>query len=303
MTVMSSLRFQKTFPESQVREIKIINPVGKVTVIGEKRTDIFLDFTVSAASTEVPRSKVPVIRLEDGLLYIRCRNTPFEDQDDWENADEPSREEQSDKEPVIRNEMTVQIPEGKHLDIRCLRGIIECRDVVGTFKVKTLNGPIKIQQCAGELLAKTTNGPISVQGGSFRYLKLKTINGPIRVYPESIAGDFQIKTVNGPIRVACPSQADLSLTVKSSFGPVKVSSLFNSEIRGFHQFKGVLNNGRDKLKIKSVSGPVSVTMSDTPSIPQNATDFLRRDPHDIIDRMVASGKITQEEAQRLKNAL
>ena len=152
-------------------------------------------------------------------------------------------------------------------------------------------------------------------------------------------GPAAIKTVNGPVRVTLPYNAKADLSVKTLFGPIKIGSEFSSQHRTTRSVGAVLNSAEFPVTIKTTTGPIMVGVTDLAQesaenvghkdadpMPLNANSELCSDGSASlveqkgeksvfqngsqsetlcaqIDRMLAAGKISADEAERLRKTI
>lgn len=225
----------------------------------------------------------------------------------------------------MKTDMTVFVPRNASIEAFCLMGPIHARSLQGDVGLRAIHGSVKVTGGEGALRVKTLNGPVFLEDSRHSSVTAKSVNGPVKAAFRSIRGTLKLSTVNGPIRVTVPGAASVQLKATSTSGPVKISSLFTPEIKSLNRYTGRLGSGKHSLALQTVSGPISVNTSDLsaatssdvpPPAPPEPPAGPGADagpgpagaespdsPESIIDRMVASGRITPREAEQLRKVL
>lgn len=230
----------------------------------------------------------------------------------------------------LNTSMEIHLPRQMALKIRNLNGVISVTDMHAPIRAKGLNGPVSLSNLSGgTVTAQTINGPVSIDGSSCSDLTLKSVNGPVKCYLNSVQGPVNLKTVNGPVRLMLPQTADVSLTAGTVHGAMKISGNFVPGLRTSRKIQSVLNSGTHDIQIKTTAGAITViTSEETRAEPGNTSRNVAEErasgvplsspgepspesqantggasPESLIERMVASGKITPDEAERLRKAI
>jgi Toastrack DUF4097 len=248
-----------------------------------------------------------------------------EQNDDGENS------KWSNHQGHVKVDMTVSIPRNISVEAMCVMGPIVARDLVGKSSLRTVHGSLKLTGGKGELYLKTLNGPLTIEDAQHDALVARSINGPVKAGFRSVVSDVKISTVNGPIRVTLPESSSIELKAASTSGPVKVSSALTAEMKSLNRYSGSLGNGQHQMSLKTLAGPISVGVSDVsassaspaspmppspPEPPAPPADHRKVEPCgeegetaeqdsplSIIDRMLKAGRISEEEADQLRQAI
>ncbi|HPQ38999.1 MAG TPA: DUF4097 family beta strand repeat-containing protein [bacterium] len=219
--------------------------------------------------------------------------------------------------PGIQTALNIRLPAGIDVTVKNLNGVISVKNMTSRILVKAVNGPVMLRNITGQVNAKTVNGPLSLEKSAPEMVQLKSVNGPVKCYLDTVSGPVQLKSVNGPVRMTLPESADVNLTAKTMHGAVKISSAFKQTLRTSKKMCGTLKNGQFPTGIKTFSGPLTVVTSDmepdSGTVQEPAASPLplkkteSREPSDaparMIERMLADGKITEAEADKLRRAL
>lgn len=228
--------------------------------------------------------------------------------------------------PGFHTSLHIRLPVNIDLSVQNLNGVISVKNMDSRLHIKAVNGPVGIQNVKGQVQAKSVNGPVSLDKSTPEKTVLKSVNGPVKCYLDSVTGAVQLKSVNGPVRLTVPDNADVNLTAKTMHGAVKISSAFQQSLRTPKKVCGTLQNGRFPITIKTFTGPLTVVTTETEDAPaapppkpvvtpptqspvSHASDPAGKpaetpDPAaEMIERMLADGKISEAEADKLKRAL
>ena len=241
----------------------------------------------------------------------------------------------------VKVSMNIRVPRSISIRVKNYNGAIAVSDMDSSLHLKGLNGPISLDSVNGSIDAQTLNGPVMLVKSKPLDVSLRTLNGPIKCYLEALLGPAAIKTVNGPARVTLPYNAKADLSVKTLFGPIKIGSEFSSQHRTTRSVGAVLNSAEFPVTVKTTTGPISVGITDRSyesslvdtrvqkekeslSHPPNSkscpdeleTSATQKAEKSVvenkdhpgslqaqIDRMLAAGKISADEAERLRKAI
>jgi DUF4097 and DUF4098 domain-containing protein YvlB len=173
---------------------------------------------------------------------------------------------------------------GKEVNISTMGGDIEVDRALSGAKVKTMGGDIRINEANLFIDAETNGGDIEVKSvnGS---VKAKTFGGDVNI---KVVGDgsksdrdVYITSLGGDINLTLPANSSVDIDVEiaytknyigsKDFEDVKVESDFNltekrtdrwdnskGSARKYLYAKGNINSGRNKVKIKTINGTVTI---------------------------------------------
>ncbi len=214
-----------------------------------------------------------------------------------------------------KTHLEIHVPRHLNISVKSLHGVISCQNTTGDVRLHATNGPLRMASLTGNVRSKTMNGPITIEDSSPASLKVKSMNGPIKAVLDSVSGELSFKTMNGPIRVVLPQNTSAELIAKSMSGPVKISSAINATQKSNRKFIGRIGQGGNEIRMKTLTGPITVQVSERmetpitvpeppgPPRPPSAPPRSSESPQEIIERMLQDGKITEEEAQKLRSVL
>ncbi|MDP9191722.1 MAG: DUF4097 domain-containing protein [Acidobacteriota bacterium] len=128
-----------------------------------------------------------------------------------------------------------------------------------TLEVMTVNGRIVTRGVEGETQATTVNGKIDIETAGLNELRATTVNGRVRA---KFTRDFQgarFKTVNGGVEAFFPENASFAVDLSQVNGDFEASFPLSIHSNpGSRRVSGEVNGGRHDLKIVTVNGDVEL---------------------------------------------
>ncbi|MGH7537263.1 MAG: DUF4097 family beta strand repeat-containing protein [Gemmatimonadales bacterium] len=147
--------------------------------------------------------------------------------------------------------LTVLLPEGVKLDASTVNGGIEVQGASAPVEAGTVNGDVQVETTRGPVRAVTVNGDV--------HATIRGFAGP---------GDVSVATVTGDAIVELPAGLDAMVdghtvtgTIATDF-PLTVTGKFAS-----HHVRGTLGTGGRKIRLKTVTGSVSLRQLDSATVP------------------------------------
>jgi DUF4097 and DUF4098 domain-containing protein YvlB len=132
------------------------------------------------------------------------------------------------------------------------------------MRLRTVSGDANVSRYAGQLEANSVSGEIEVDRSRVRSPDIVTVSGDVEIDAVSVpAGQAEgrVKTVSGDIEVAL-AEADVEIDFKTVSGDAEVDGPARIEKQGRRDRRIVLGSGTGQLRVKTVSGDLSVRMSD-----------------------------------------
>jgi hypothetical protein len=228
----------RTWPAAAIRELRIFEVDGSISVEAAQTTEISL---VATARGELEIKK----GLEnDGLFETRLEGDTLRI---------GRREEKHGK------RFTFDIPfifghEDKRIDY-----VLRVPPTV-SLEMMTVNGRIVTRGVEGETQAATVNGPIDIETAGLNELRATTVNGEVKA---TFTRDFQgarFKTVNGGVEAFFPQSASFAVDLSQVNGDFEASFPLSIHSNpGSRRVSGEVNGGRHDLKIVTVNGDVELS--------------------------------------------
>jgi hypothetical protein len=189
----------------------------------------------------------------------------------------------------------VRVPQGIHLDASCVSSTLNVSDLEGVFKFKTisgtvdlakLSGPIKISavsgdisgsQLSGVLDLNTVSGRVHLTDSSFPSADASTVSGDLLLQTPISEGPYHFSSVSGSVHMIVPTDTRCNVELNSVSGSIR-SSLPASATSMGHGLKITqVQGGGTTVRLKSVSGGVSIETEGIPANPVSTTASAQAD--------------------------
>jgi hypothetical protein len=189
----------------------------------------------------------------------------------------------------------VRVPQGIHLDASCVSSSLVVSDLEGVFKLKTisgditlakLSGPIKVgavsgditgSQLSGLLDLNTVSGSVRLTESNFPSADGSTVSGDLLLQTPIADGPYHFSSVSGSVRMLVPADTRCNVELNSVSGSIR-SSLPASATRMGHGLKVTqVQGGGTAVRLKSVSGGVSIETEGMPANPVSTTGNASED--------------------------
>ncbi|MCP4141771.1 MAG: DUF4097 domain-containing protein [Chloroflexi bacterium] len=174
--------------------------------------------------------------------------------------------------------ITLDIPNGKKIEIKTFSGNVEIESLVGIITVKTSAGNIYLNSFVGDAQLWAGRGDVSVWGGDGNVViigehgtltvedfvgdvSMTTIMGSTKLIAnKSVDGEIRLEADHGPIEVELPESADLDVIVNTNSG--LVTCLSRDLYATVDGCEGRLGMGGTQMSIRTVSGNVGIVVVD-----------------------------------------
>ncbi len=224
---------------------------------------------------------------------------------------------------------TARVPQGTHLDasgvscsisvsgfngnykIKTVSGAIQLADLDGGIDINAVSGDISGSRLAGTLELVTVSGGVRISESSFPTVNASTVSGDINLKTPLSEGPYTFRSVSGSVRLQVPPDTHCSAELNTVSGSIR-SSLPATSTRLGHGLKVTeIQGGGAKVRLKSVSGGLSIesegvqasplpvadsapippaSPSVKPSVPLTTAEILQR---------IESGEMSVDEALQL----
>lgn len=181
-----------------------------------------------------------------------------------------------------RVDYTARVPQGSHLEVSCVSSILNVSELDGMFKLKTisgnmtlakLSGPLKLgavsgdidgTQLTGLLDLNTVSGRVHLIESNFPSADASTVSGDLTLQTPVAEGPYKFSSVSGSVRMLVPVDTRCNVELNSVSGSIR-SSLPASATSMGHGLKITqIQGGGTTVRLKSVSGGVSIETEGTP---------------------------------------
>lgn len=178
----------------------------------------------------------------------------------------------------------VRLPQGTLVNASCVSSSLSVSGLEGEFKLKTvsgdmqlekLTGPFKLNAVSGDITGSSLSGTFdlnTVSGGTslmssvFPSANATTVSGDLRLQTPISQGPYLFNSVSGELRLLVPADTHCNVELHSVSGSIR-SSLPATASKLGHGLKVTqIQGGGTQVRLKSVSGSVSI---ETEGIPAN----------------------------------
>jgi DUF4097 and DUF4098 domain-containing protein YvlB len=182
-----------------------------------------------------------------------------------------------------RVDYSVRVPQGTHLDISCVSSTLEVSDLEGAFKLKTISGNIDLARLAGPfklgavsgditglkltgvLDLDTVSGRVRLTESSFPSAEGSTVSGDLTLQTPLAEGPYQFGSVSGSVKLIVPTDSRCNVELNSVSGSIRSSLPATSTSMGHGRKVTQIQGGGALVRLKSVSGGVSIETEGTPA--------------------------------------
>lgn len=153
------------------------------------------------------------------------------------------------------------------IELQSVSGEVSVRDVQGPMRLRTVSGDASASGYAGQVEANSVSGEIEFERSRVRTPDIVTVSGDVDIdalFVPAGEPEARLKTVSGEIRVAL-GDADLDIDLRTVSGDLEVDGPARVEKQGRRDRHVVVGAGGPRLRVKTVSGDLSVRpSSETP---------------------------------------
>ena len=182
-----------------------------------------------------------------------------------------------------RVDYSVRAPQGVHLEVSCVSSILNVSELEGVFKLKTisgnitltkLSGPLKLgavsgdidgAQLSGVLDLNTVSGRVHLTESSFPSADGSTVSGDLTLQTPVADGPYRFSSVSGSVRMLVPADTRCNVELNSVSGSIRSSLPASASSMGHGLKVTQIQGGGTTVRLKSVSGGVSIESEGTPA--------------------------------------
>ena len=182
-----------------------------------------------------------------------------------------------------RVDYSVSVPQGIHLEVSCVSSSLNVGELEGVFKLKTisgsitlatLSGPLKLGAVSGDITGtkltgvldlNTVSGRVRLTESNFPSADASTVSGDLHLQTPVEDGPYRFTSVSGSVRLIVPAETRCNVELNSVSGSIR-SSLPAAVTSMGHGMKVTqVQGGGTLVRLKSVSGGVSIETEGTPA--------------------------------------
>lgn len=198
------------------------------------------------------------------------------------------------------------------LEGRSVSGEIEITDVQGPMRLRTVSGDLRAASYSGQAEVNSVSGDLRFERSRIKRPDIVSVSGNVRIDGALVLGpdgegEGRIKTVSGDVELHL-AEASMELEFHTLSGDVTVdASDAKVEKRGRREWQVTIGKGGARLRVKTVSGDLSVGGSRQPrpatdegpeDEPMPAASPAAAHTSDVLELLnrVARGEVTVDEA-------
>jgi outer membrane protein insertion porin family len=162
-------------------------------------------------------------------------------------------------------EYEIYVPEDIGLEVTSMNASVYITGVKGKKKIEAFNGNIEIRDVVGSVSAKTFNGNIIADVRFDEKSDFATVSGFIDILiTDNFSVPLSINTVSGSVTLNLPEGYWTDLDASAISGQVTCDVPIDGGIEG-HSIKGKIYGGGPALKLRTISGNISIKPAQTVS--------------------------------------
>jgi hypothetical protein len=229
-------------------------------------------------------------------------------------------------------EYTLQVPPGVHLDasgisnsikisglngdfrLKTISGDVDLADLSGPFKLNAVSGDITGARLAGNLELEAVSGRVRLMESNFPTADASTVSGDLILQTPLSDGPYLFSSVSGNVRMLVPADTHCNAELKSVSGSIRSSLPVTTTRMGHGSKMTQIQGGGVEVRLKSVSGGLSIeaegipaeTVQVTPAVPVPPTPPsppVSSTPEPLstaeILQRIESGEMTVDDAIKL----
>ena len=234
----STVTITRTWPATAVKDLRVFEVDGSISVEATNTTEISLVATASG-NLEVKKGEE-----NDGLFQTKLEGDSLS----------IGRKERGRK----GRRFVIDFGGLFHRREKRINYVLRVPPTV-TLEVSTINGRIVTRGVSGATEAATVNGMIDIETVGTQELQATTVNGRVRAkFLESFQG-ARFKTVNGGVEAILPKNASFAVDLSQVNGDFEASFPLSIHSNpGSRRVSGDVNGGQHELKITTVNGDVQL---------------------------------------------
>jgi DUF4097 and DUF4098 domain-containing protein YvlB len=232
----------RTLSLGDATSLTVENHNGRITVTGEDREDVRLDYEKRTRYGADLLDRTDVVDQRVGeTLQVAV---------EFERNGDPT--------PTVR--LDLRVPESTPVErLETGNGDVTARNVGGNPRLRTSNGDAVAREVGGYVSLDTSNGRVEATGiegldGA------ASSNGDVEVEIPALRQDARVETSNGDVTAALATGLDADVTAETSNGDVSTAGLsFGDAESGDSRFSGRLGEGGTDLRLSTSNGDVTLS--------------------------------------------
>jgi len=192
-----------------------------------------------------------------------------------------------------RVDYSVRVPQGIHLEASCISSTLNVSGLEGSFKLKTisgnvelvkLSGPFKLSAVSGDITGSqligvldlnTVSGRVHMTESGFPSADASTVSGDLLLQTPVSEGPYHFSSVSGSVHMVVPADTRCNVELNSVSGSIRSSLPATATSMGHGLKMTQVQGGGTAVRLKSVSGGVSIETEGVAATTVSTTDSLR----------------------------
>lgn len=282
---MPNKSFQREIELTDNQSLVIKNLNGPIELIACQGNTLHIEAKISSHNQKVVDETDVVVEETPNQVTVRVEPTGSRRLWVWKSEGESARVD-----------FLIKAPQWVSLRAKNLNGSIRTVGFNHLGELKSMNRELEAEGCSGKSVLKAMNGRIVARSCPFGGLEAKTMNGPLTVETTiNPNGNYRLKSMQGEIEFLIPRGSNAFIEAKSMRGEIDCQLQLKRLKRSGFRLSGTLGEGGAKVELKSMSGRITIAES-------GENNHLAPE-EELIAKMVKEGRITQDEASKLKETI
>ncbi len=194
-----------------------------------------------------------------------------------------------------RVDYSVRVPQGIHLEASCISSTLNVIGLEGSFRLKTisgnvelvkLSGPFKLSAVSGDITGSqltgvldlnTVSGRVRMTESGFPSADASTVSGDLLLQTPVSEGPYHFSSVSGSVRMVVPTDTRCNVELNSVSGSIRSSLPATATSMGHGLKVTQVQGGGTAVRLKSVSGGVSIETEGVPATTVSTTTPIPAD--------------------------
>ena len=277
--------FQKEIELTDNQSLVIKNSNGSIELIASQGHTLHIEAKIGSDDQRSVDARDVVVEETPDQVTVRIEPTGAKRLRGWKFGGES-----------VRVDFFIKAPQRVSITARTINGNIKSLGLNSLEELKSMNGELEVVECSGKPILSTMNGRIVARSCSFGQLEAKTMNGPLSVETQiNPNGCYYLKSTHGDLEFLVPQNSNAFIEAKSMQGEIDCQLQLRDLKRKGIWFSGTMGTGGAKVGLKSMSGKITIAEF-------RGTNPLEQE-EELISKMLKEGRITQDEASKLKEAI
>ena len=277
--------FQREIELTDNQSLIIKNLNGPIELISCQGNTLHIEAKISSNNQKVVDETDVVVEEASNQVTVQVEPTGSRRLWGWRSGGESARVD-----------LLIKAPQWVPLRAKNLNGSIRTVGFNRLEELKSMNGKLEAEGCSGKPILKAMNGRIVARSCSFAGLEVKAMNGSLTIETTiNPNGNYRLKSMQGEIEFLIPRCSNAFIEAKSMRGEIDCQLQLKRLKRSGFRLSGTLGEGGAKVELKSMSGRITIA--------ESGEGYHLAPEEELIAKMVKEGRITEDEASKLREAI